>query len=274
MSVFNTKKIIFWGINLLVAVSLLFLIGYVVLQRLDSYTLHGQYISVPDLRGLTPSEAAPFLQEKNLFAVVIDSIYDDHAKAGTVVEQFPSPESKVKNSRTIQLTINANAPEKLIFPNLKNTAFRQTIQKLKNIGFNIGRLKYTSSNFKNLVLGFMYKEEPIEPGDIIQKGESIDIILGDGNTSNNQIFIPNLRGKTLEEAKSLILFSFLNLGEVITDETIRTPQDRLEAFIYKQMPDIEEHPKITLGSYLTVYLTKDQEKLAVQDSLSIETQEE
>ena len=274
MSVFNTIKIIFWGINLLVAVLLLFLIGYVVLQRLDSYTLHGQYISVPDLRGLTPSEAAPFLQEKNLFAVVIDSIYDDHAKAGTVVEQFPSPESKVKNSRTIQLTINANAPEKLIFPNLKNTAFRQTIQKLKNIGFNIGRLKYTSSNFKNLVLGFMYKEEPIEPGDIIQKGESIDIILGDGNTSNNQIFIPNLRGKTLEEAKTLILFSFLNLGEVITDETIRTPQDRLEAFIYQQTPDIEEHPKITLGSYLTVYLTKDQEKLAVQDSLSTETQEE
>ena len=64
MSVFNTKKIIFWGINLLVAVSLLFLIGYVVLQRLDSYTLHGQYISVPDLRGLTPSEAAPFLSRK------------------------------------------------------------------------------------------------------------------------------------------------------------------------------------------------------------------
>lgn len=48
----------------------------------------------------------------------------------------------------------------------------------------------------------------------------------------------------------------------------------MKHFIYQQTPDIEEHPKTTLGSYLTVYLTKDQEKLAVQDSLSIETQEE
>ena len=103
-------------INIAIACIVLFLIGYIVLKRLDKYTNHGYYITVPELRGFTPDEAESFAKDKNLQILVIDSIYDNHAKPGTIVEQFPSPNAHVKNNRAIQLTINANAPEKIIFP--------------------------------------------------------------------------------------------------------------------------------------------------------------
>ena len=180
-------------INIAIACIVLFLIGYIVLKRLDKYTNHGYYITVPELRGFTPDEAESFAKDKNLQILVIDSIYDNHAKPGTIVEQFPSPNAHVKNNRAIQLTINANAPEKIIFPNLRNVAFRQSLQRLKNLGINVGRIEYAPSNFKNLVLDFKYKGNIIEPNSLIQKGETVDIVLGNGNIrSISSSTIPSL----------------------------------------------------------------------------------
>ena len=76
-------------INIAVASIVLFVIGYIVLNRLEKYTNHGYYITVPELRGLTPDEAKPFAKEKNLQILVIDSIYDNNAKPGTIVEEQP-----------------------------------------------------------------------------------------------------------------------------------------------------------------------------------------
>jgi len=86
MGFFKKGHIIVLLINIAVACILLFLIGYIVLNRLEKYTNHGYYITVPELRGLTPDEAEPFAKEKNLQILVIDSIYDNNAKPGTIVD--------------------------------------------------------------------------------------------------------------------------------------------------------------------------------------------
>jgi len=274
MGFINKQGIIFWLTNIIIALLLLVFIGYFVLVRLDTYTLHGHFITVPDLRGLKPNEATTLLKGKELQFVVTDSIYDNQALPGCIVEQFPSPNARVKNNRVLQLTINANTPEKIIFPNLRNTGFRQALQKLRNLGLHVGRLEYTPSNFKNLVLDFKHNGSPLEPGSVLPKGEIVNLILGDGNNSNNQVLIPDLRGKTLEEAKKLILHSFLNTGEIIPDQTIRNENDRLSAFVYHQEPIPDSlNNKIIIGGDIILHLTKDQQKLAALDSLSQEKQE-
>lgn len=270
MGFFKKGHIIVLLINIAVACILLFLIGYIVLNRLEKYTNHGYYITVPELRGLTPDEAEPFAKEKNLQILVIDSIYDNNAKPGTIVEQFPSPNAHVKNNRAIQLTINANAPEKIIFPNLRNVAFRQSLQRLKNLGLNVGRIEYIPSNFKNLVLDFKYEGNIIEPNSLIQKGDTVDIVLGNGNTSNDQVAIPSLVGKTLAEAKAMLLRAFLNVGEILPDNTVKTEADQSTAIIYQQEPEFEENMTMKMGGDITLYLTKDKEKIMALDSLSIE----
>ena len=257
MGFFKKGHIIVLLINIAVASIVLFVIGYIVLNRLEKYTNHGYYITVPELRGLTPDEAKPFAKEKNLQILVIDSIYDNNAKPGTIVEQF-------------QLTINANAPEKIIFPNLRNVAFRQSLQRLKNLGLNVGRIEYIPSNFKNLVLDFKYEGNIIEPNSLIQKGETVDIVLGNGNTSNDQVAIPSLVGKTLAEAKAILLRAFLNVGEILPDNTIKTEADQSTAIIYQQEPEFEENMTMKMGGDITLYLTKDKEKIMALDSLSIE----
>lgn len=253
------KKILFWGINVVIACLILLLIGWIVIRQLNNYTRHGFFIEVPDLRGLTPQEALPFSEKKEMNILVVDSIYDKEALPGTIVEQFPSSGSKVKSNRTIQLIINASSVEKVPFPQLRQSSFRQALQRLHNLGFEIGKLKYMPSDFRNLVLGFESEGEPIEVGDLVEKGKTIDIILGSGKQPAS-VTLPNLFGKTLEEATHLLLHSYLNPGEIIFDNSVQQEADRKKAVVYLQRPDLTSSNRVMQGEEVTLFLTIDPAK--------------
>ena len=66
---------------------------------------------------------------------------------GVVLEQSPVAGAHVKENRLIHLIINAHNPEKVVFPNLQNAAYRQTLQTLTSRGFKIGHIEYARLNF-------------------------------------------------------------------------------------------------------------------------------
>ena len=102
-----------------------------ILYRLDNYTQHGNSIAVPSFYGLNLQESHAIASHAGLRVQIIDSLYDEDARPGTVVEQYPAEESRVKENRLIHLIINAQNPEKIAFPNLQNAAYRQTLQTLE-----------------------------------------------------------------------------------------------------------------------------------------------
>lgn len=265
MKIFSAK-IKFLLLNLVIAIVLVWIIGYYVLSRLDSYTQHGYFISVPAFYALTTEEAINTATRQRLRVQIIDSLYDETATPGTILEQSPAPGSHVKENRLIYLTINARNPEKIVFPNLQNSAYRQTIQTLESRGFKIGRIEYAPSEFKNLVLDLKHNEKPVSPGSLITKGATIDIILGSGNGSNN-IVMPHLLGKKVQEAMNILRKNYLNIGEVIPDASISNKNATYSAVIYNQEPAPEEI--IEAGSFVKFFITLEKNKIAALDSLMV-----
>ena len=145
-------RLTFYLLNLLAAILLVCVIGYFVLSHLESYTQHGQFIPVPAFNDLTVEEAHAVARHAHLTVVVTDSLYDDAAKPGVVLEQSPVAGAHVKENRLIHLIINAHNPEKVVFPNLQNAAYLLTLQTLTSRGFKIGHIEYAPSEFHNLVL--------------------------------------------------------------------------------------------------------------------------
>lgn len=265
MKIFSAK-IKFLLLNLAVAIILVWIIGYYVLSRLDSYTQHGYFISVPAFYDLTPEEAVNTATRQGLRVQIIDSLYDETAKPGTILEQSPAAGSHVKENRLIYLTTNARNPEKIVFPNLQNSAYRQTIQTLESRGFKIGRIEYAPSEFKNLVLDLKHNENPVSPGSLITKGATINIVLGSGNGSNN-IVMPQLLGKKIREAMDILRKNYLNIGEIVPDASISNKNETYSAVIYKQEPNPDE--TIEAGSFVKLYITLEKSKIAVLDSLMV-----
>lgn len=253
--------------NIAAAVVLLALIGHVVLRQLDKYTRHGFSIEVPDLRGMTIDEARPLVEEARLNLTVVDSVYSANDKPGAIMEQFPRPHARVKNNRVIQLTTNATAPEKVRFPDMRNSAFRQALQRLSVLGLNVGRLEFAPSNFRNLVLDFKCDGQTIEPGSEIEKGRTVDIVLGSGSPGNEQVYLPELFGRKLQDAKNQILLAYLNIRQIIPDASVKAAEDLEDAIVYRQQPEYVEMLTVPQGSYVTLHVTVDKKKIATIDSL-------
>lgn len=262
-------KLTFFFLNLFIAILLLFLGGYLVLNWLNDYTSHGKYISVPAFQMLSPAEAEKLAETNELRVMVVDSIYDETAEAGVVLEQYPLNGAHVKANRMIQLIINARNPEQIPFPQLNNAPYRQTLQTLHAKGFRAGNISYAPSEFKNLVLNLQYKGENLLPGTLLRKGAIIDLVLGDGG-DRNTVQTPALQGLQLSQALANLKENYLNIGEIIPDGSIEGSNTAM-AVVYLQEPDPQTQPEIQAGSYVNLYITLNKEKIQALDTLIIVT---
>lgn len=260
-------KLTFFLLNLFIAILLLIGIGFFVLRYLEKYTQHGYAISVPSFRDLTPEQAGQLALQNKLNVIVIDSIYDENARPGTIQEQYPLEGSKVKNNRTIQLIMNARNPERIALPPLTNIPYRQTLKTLKMKGFEIGRIEYMPSEFKNLVLQLKYQGETVEAGTLLMKGDTIDIVLGQGNDGYNTVLIPRLYNLKIDEASRLLKENYLNLGEIVRDSLMEADKDSKDAIIYWQDPPYSKNIRIPAGTPVNVHVTFDTLKIHALDSL-------
>lgn len=246
--------------HLLIAISIIVFMSIITLLFLRIYTRHGQAFSVPDITGLTIPEADSILVAKELRYQIVDSVYNANLTRGSIIDQNPRPEFKVKENRTIFLTINAFNPEIIRMPNIVGVSLRQARAIVQTAGLNIGNLTYIPDIAVNNVLQQKYNGNVIEEGDSIVKGSQIDLVLGRG-LSNEKTAAPDLVGLFFEQAKERITNRYLNLGAVIYDASFEDAEDSINAFVWKQKPEFTEDVLMNLGSTVDIWLSADSTKL-------------
>jgi beta-lactam-binding protein with PASTA domain len=244
---FLTSRTFF--INVLIAILLGAGVIFGVYKWLDVYTLHGESITVPDLRGMTPERLESFLSNKQLNYKIIDSLYNDSNVAGTVLEQDPLPNSKVKENRTIYLTVNSRNPRKVSMPDLIDVSFRQAEAILQTFGLKTGQVTYKPDLARNAVLEQWFDGEQIPPGKEISQGSTIDLVLGDG-IGHAEVVVPSLIKLTRGEALFVLKGSSLNIGTIYFDPSVR---DKEKALVYKQDPE-PASSIIKQGEAIDIYL--------------------
>ncbi len=195
------------------------------------YTHHGKEVLVPNLVGLTMPELDDRKDLDDFSFVIIDSIFDINKKKGSIAFQEPPPNSKVKPVRAIYLTLVAFKPEQVSMPDLKDLTFRQAIAVLESYGLKPGNMEYVPDIAKNAVLRQRHKGRDVEPGTWIEKGERIDLQLGNGS-GGESTQIPLLLGMKRNEAINAINSAFFVLG----NESFEDGKDTLTARVYKQSP--------------------------------------
>jgi beta-lactam-binding protein with PASTA domain len=264
---FLTTRIFFK--HLLIALGSGLLLVSASLIWLNLYTHHNQALTVPDLTGLRPDEAMLIIQTRQLKLSIIDSVYYKDFPRGSIVKQNPEPGSKVKEFRTIYITLNAVNPERIMMPAVTGVSLRQARAILETYGLNLGKISYKPDIAINNVMRQTFQGIPIEPGEMIIKGSSIDLVLGKG-LSDETTVVPNLIGKDINTAKELLTDKYLNIGATIFDNTVITGEDSIFAFIWRQQPGFELEERLQLGSNVDIWLTLDSLKIARTDSLNLE----
>jgi hypothetical protein len=179
--IFKNKNVRFWGLQVCLALFLLFASIYAVLLSLDGFTRHGEFIVVPDLEHVSLSKAQELLEKSHLRYEVRDSTaYNKEYPPYTVMKQTPEANEKVKKDRKIYLSINPTNFRKIDLPNIIRRPIKEVRPNLASLNIKIGRVTYVNDISKDAVLRAFYKGKEIKPGDKILENSSIDLECGNG----------------------------------------------------------------------------------------------
>lgn len=265
---FNRKSLIIVGLNVVLAIILVFAILWGVRAWLNAYTQHGEEVSVIDVSGLLVTDAKPLLEAQGLRMMVIDSTYSDKVPLGTIVGQDPQPGSNAKEGRTVYVITNSTSKRQITMPNLQDISYRQVETTLRGMGLVIDTAyEYRPSVFPDLVLDIKSNGVSIVPGEKVLVGTKVQLVIGFGR-GDEQVEVPSLLGMTLQEARSLLLKHRLTIGATYYDEPELKDE---EQFIYNQSP--KEGKQIVEGEAIDIYLSTDKEK-SIKYTIDTEEDEE
>jgi eukaryotic-like serine/threonine-protein kinase len=189
---------------------------------LPNITHHRETVTVPDLQGMSVSEAEKFLTDRDLEYTIADSSFSKAHKPYTIITQSPEPGAKVKQSRKIRLTINPKNPPNVVLPLLTDMPFVDALRTLKNANLELGKIKYKPHIGENVVIEQYYKGRSITKADFeantikVPMGTKIDLLVGDG-LGETEFNMPDLIGLSQEEAELVLKGSELVLGTINYD---------------------------------------------------------
>ena len=179
---------IFW-LNVILAIAVLVSIPVILFNTLDSYTNHGEKVSVPSVVGKSTFEAESSLDNVGFVAVVSDSIYRKGAKPGVVLDQNPKAGSLIKGGRIIYLTVNLNGEPLVKLPDLvHNSSLREAEAVLKSLGFKLTETKYVMGEDKDLVLKIKQGSREVHFNEMISRERALTIYAGGGEEEEDSLF--------------------------------------------------------------------------------------
>lgn len=170
--------------NLLLIILVGFGVVWMALIGLDIWTGHGKFEIVPDIKGMTYDQAATALEAAGLKAELSDSMYEATKLPGTVLEQSPRANTKVKPNRTVYLTTTAFSPKMVTVPVLTDMSVRTAKSALEGLGIKEISVTYVPSEFKDLVMGARSNGKPLEPGARIPITSRVTLEVGEGISSD------------------------------------------------------------------------------------------
>lgn len=151
---------------------------------LDYWTDHGDERIVPNIKGLSYSQARDVLKEADLDVEISDSVYDSSERPGVVVEQSPHRNAKVKPGRTVYLTIVAFSPKTVTVPDISNVSLRQAQSIFEGLGIKRIKIVEVESEYQDLLLSAKYNGLPLSAGARIPVTAVITLEVGKGLSSD------------------------------------------------------------------------------------------
>lgn len=240
-------------LHFFIAIGISLILLWVVLKSMDLFTQHGDVFIVPDFNGYTVEQLKDKGYNDYFIFKIIDSVYYKTKDKGTVVLQHPMSGSRVKQGRHIYLTIVAQAPEKVLMPNLKNLSLRQALVTLESDELVVGNLEYVQYFARNAVVDQLFDDEPVDPGTELVKGTVVDLVLGKGEMTV-MVPMPFIIGKKQSEARKKLHLSSLNVGrEYFLDDT-----DTVHARVYKTDPETLTEEMLFLGQPVNIWYRSDE----------------
>lgn len=195
-------------ITLIVIIALGAGVGAYFLLGEDSKTM-----SVPNLLGMTFDEAARKYENEDVILIKEGEDYSDDYDEGQIMEQTPQERERVEKPVEIRVKISLGKLE-LVLEDYKNRDYQDVEKELTDKGLSVKKVFEKNDEYPKDVI---YDQSPAS-GSQMQKGERITLYISNG-PSITKVKVPNLIGRSEEDAKALLKSKNLLVGTIQPQES-------------------------------------------------------
>jgi RHS repeat-associated protein len=204
-------------------------------SAVDLIVSSGQLTPVPDVAGLTRTAAETTIENAGLF---VGSGFRSATSSSTTVEadhiisQYPAAGVLVRDGSVVDLVVSLGpgpVPGTVTVPDLRGIGSSGIEDfKLRPLGLSLGTMTRQSSAIRP---GHIIGQFPL-PGSSVPAGTAINITVSSGilfNDSNDNLYVPNLIGLSLDEARAVIASYRFTIGDINAREDTFVPADNVMA---------------------------------------------
>lgn len=193
--------VVYWNLIAMVLVGIALCVG--LWLWMVSYTMHGESVEVPEVKGMMLSDAEYTLEKLELVAVVVDSAYVRHQPAGIVLEQKPGVGSRVKSGREIYLTVNQKQTPTNTIPDIAgNCSRREAEARLRALGFKIGPIEFVPGD-PDWVIALKVNGREVYTGERVPIDAPVAIVVGNSDISSGEDEFGNFLGDSIGDEEDV-----------------------------------------------------------------------
>ncbi|HHW56487.1 MAG TPA: Stk1 family PASTA domain-containing Ser/Thr kinase [Clostridia bacterium] len=173
-------------------------------------------VVVPNVVGLSLSQASKILSDRNLKMEISDEKYTDKPE-NTILSQDPPQGNIVKSGSTVYVVISKGR-QVVIVPNVIGKDYSEAKSILENAGVKANIIEQYNDQYQK---GYVFDQNPRQ-GVQVEYNTVIDLYVSKGP---QPAVMPNVVNMPLEEAKTALENAGLTLGKVIYKETSDMPEN-------------------------------------------------
>ncbi|MBN1780718.1 PASTA domain-containing protein [bacterium] len=190
------------------------------------YTKQHAEVELPDVVEKSAVEAEYLLKSQGFRMIIDKSEYHPVLPESTVVFQKPAPFTKVKRGRRIYVHISAGEKTVMV-PRIIGLSERDAQFQLQKAQLDVGDIQYHVSTYPKDVVC----DQELPPNTEVPEKTKISFSVSLGR-SKTQYVVPDVTGRTLQEAVSLIRKEGLRMGR----QQMIVKEDLLPQTVISQQP--------------------------------------
>ncbi|MDL2287805.1 Stk1 family PASTA domain-containing Ser/Thr kinase [Oscillospiraceae bacterium OttesenSCG-928-F05] len=159
--------------------------------------------------------------------------------AGEIIDQRPAAERTMKSGGTVSLTVS-KGQNVMELPSFFNKEYRAVQLELGRLGLSVGELIYENSD---VLQDYVIRTDP-DAGSRVAEGGVVTLYISLG-PEVNKVKMPNLVGRTLDEARVILQATKLSVG-LITTEDNEKPMNEIVGQSIKSGEEVEEGAVVDL----------------------------
>ena len=186
---------------------------------MPSYTRHGVSVTVPDVLDESYDSAASVLEERGLRPEQI-VLRKPNLERNVVIDQNPSPNSRVKPGRRVYLTVNSGDTTTVLVPGVEGFSVREARNRINIQGLAVRDI--LPDSIPSLHANTITRQSP-ERGSRVDPGAEVTLWYSTG-LGDRQVLVPDVVGMNVEGAGGFLLEKRLRsvvIGDVAADDTVR-----------------------------------------------------